>query len=219
MIFKTISSHKKNMHLTILFLLCTTFAHAQSDSIAVVRDTLPYEQYFTGVARKTAKINISEGDTLAFEKVGDVLDFLPADSTMRQMGIKDKTRRLPEEDYNIIIDTAYLFSIELEDDGDLHLLIGDIIDSIKTNLMTVEVSGLPDRRNPSFETLLDVRKTLYDEYPKCFSGKRVRPTKKFRKITIQGSLFFDNRHPATGKAHRPKTAFELHPITYIEFLE
>jgi hypothetical protein len=207
------------MRLTLLFLLFTTIASAQSDSIAVAHDTLPYEQYFKGIARKTAKINISEGDTLFFETVGDVLNFLPCDTTMQHKGIKDKTRRLPEEDFNVSIDTAYLFSIELEDDGDLHLLIGDIIDSVKTNLMTVEVSGLPDRRNPSYETLLSVRKTLYDEYPKCFSGKRVRPTKKFRKITLQGSLFFDNRHPATGKAHRPQTAFEIHPITYIEFLE
>ena len=207
------------MRLILLFLLLTTFAYAQSDSIAITHDTLPYEQYFKGVARKTAKINISEGDTLWFETVGDVLNFLPCDSTMKQKGIKDKTRRLPEEDFNICIDTAYLFSIELEEDGDLHLLIGDIIDSIKTNLMTVEVSGLPDRRNPSFETLLEVRKTLYDEYPKCFTGKRVRPTKKFRKVSITGSLFFDNRHPATGKAHRPTTAFEIHPITSIEFLE
>jgi hypothetical protein len=185
----------------------------------VTLDTLPYEQYFKGVARKTAKINISEGDTLTFDTVWDLLEYLPYDSTMRQKGIKDKTRRLPEEDHHVIIKCAYLFSMELEADGDLHLLIGDIIDSVKTNLMTVEVSGLPDRRNPSFETLLSVRKYLYEEYPKCFSGKRVRPTKKFRKITVQGSLFFDNRHPATGKAHRPKTAFELHPITHIEFLE
>ncbi len=207
------------MRLITLLLLLSTFAQAQSDSIAVVHDTLPYEQYFKGIARKTAKINISQGDTLWFETVGELLASLPSDSTMHQKGIKDKTRRLPEEDFNIVIGTAYLFSIEMEDDHDLHLLIGDMIDSVKTNLMTVEVSGLPDRRNPSFETLLDVRKTLYDEYPKCFTGKRVRPTKKFRKISITGSLFFDNRHPATGKAHRPTTAFELHPLTYIEFLE
>jgi hypothetical protein len=207
------------MRLTFLLLFLSHFAYAQADTSEIKIDTLPYEQYFKGVARKTAKTNISKGDTLLFETVGDVLNFLPCDSTMQQKGIKDKTRRLPEEDFNICIDTAYLFSIELEEDGDLHLLIGDIIDSVKTNLMTVEVSGLPDRRNPSFETLLDVRKTIYEEYPKCFSGKRVRPIKKFRKITLQGSLFFDNRHPATGKAQRPKTAFELHPITYIEFLE
>ncbi len=207
------------MRLTLLLLLFTTIASAQSDSIAVAHDTLPYEQYFTGKARKTAKINISEGETLLFETVCDLLEYLPPDSTMQQKGIKDKTRRLPEEDFNVIIKSAYLFSIELEDDNDLHLLIGDIIDSVKTNLMTVEVSGLPDARNPSYQRLLDVRKHLYEEYPKCFSGKRVRPTKKFRRITIQGSLFFDNRHPATGKVHRPKTAFELHPVTYIEFLE
>jgi hypothetical protein len=207
------------MRLILLFLLLASFAQAQSDSCAVAPDTLPYEQYFTGKARKTAKINISGGDTLTFKTVCDVLEYLPCDSIMLQKGIKDNSRRLPEENLNILIDTAYLFSIELEEDNDLHLLIGDYIDSVKTNLMTVEVSGLPDCRNPSYQTLLEVRKTLYDEYPKCFSGKKVRPTKKFRKICIQGSLFFDNRHPATGKAHRPKTAFELHPVTYIEFLE
>jgi hypothetical protein len=207
------------MRIILLFLLFTSFAQAQSDSCAVAHDTLPYEQYFKGVARKTAKINISEGETLLFETVCDLLEYLPPDSTMQQMGIKDKTRRLPEEDFNVIIKSAYLFSIELEDDNDLHLLIGDIIDSVKTNLMTVEISGLPDCRNPSYKTLLSVRKHLYEEYPKCFSGKRVRPTKKFRRITIQGSLFFDNRHPATGKANRPKTAFELHPVTYLRFWE
>lgn len=207
------------MRLISLFLLFSTLASAQSDSIAVAHDTLPYEQYFKGVARKTAKINISKCDTLTYYNVCDLLESLPSDSLMKTFKIKDNTRRLPEEDYNIIIKEAYLFSIEMEEDNDFHLLIGDIIDSVKTNLMTVEVSGLPDRRNPSFETLLNVRKTLYDEYPKCFAGKRVRPTNKFRKISVEGSLFFDNRHPATGKPNRPKTAFELHPVTCIEFLE
>ena len=207
------------MRLTIIFLLFSIFAQAQSDSVSVVRDTLPYEQYFSGKARKTAKINISKGDTLVFENVGDLLASLPPDSLMHQKGIKDNTRRLPEEEHNMRIKEAYLFSIEMEDDKDLHLLIGDIIDSVKTNLMTIEISALPDQRNPNYDILLDVRRALYEEYPKCFSGKRVRPTKKFRKISVKGSLFFDNRHPATGKAYRPQTAFELHPVTWIEFLE
>lgn len=33
------------MRLTIIFLLFFIFAQAQSDSVSVVRDTLPYEQY------------------------------------------------------------------------------------------------------------------------------------------------------------------------------
>jgi hypothetical protein len=202
----------KLMRLTILFLFYSIFAQAQIDNFAIEHDTLPYEQYFKGVARKTAKISISKGDTVTYATVGELLADLPSDSLMKTKGIKDNTRRLREEECNVVVEEAYLFSIEMEDDKDLHLLIGDILDSVKTNLMTVEVSGLPDSRNPSFKTLLEVRKTLYEEYPKCFTGKRVRPTKKFRKVRIEGSLFFDNRHPATGKAHRPKTAFEIHPI-------
>jgi hypothetical protein len=200
--------------ITLYLLLSLSFcAVAQEET-----DTLPYEQYFGGVARKTAKINISKGKLYTYASVGEFLQSLPSDEEMHAKGIKDNSRRLPEEERNILIEEAYLFSIEMEDDKDLHLLVGDIIDSTKTNLLTVEVSGLPDRRNPNYETLLEVRKTLYDEYPNCFSGKRVRPKKKFRPVKIKGSLFFDNRHPSSGKAHRPQTAFELHPITFIEFL-
>jgi hypothetical protein len=203
------------MKLTTLYLLLSLSFCATAQEAT---DTLPYEQYFEGVARKTAKTNISKGKLYTYASVGEFLKSLPSDEDMLAKNIKDNSRRLPEEEKNILIEEAYLFSIEMEDDKDLHLLIGDIIDSTKTNLLTVEVSALPDRRNPNYTTLLEVRKILYDEYPKCFSGKRVRPNKKFRPVKIKGSLFFDNRHPATGKAHRPQTAFELHPITLIEFL-
>lgn len=189
-------------------------------------DTENYLETFSGVVRGDVKTTPAEAQTEFYDHVYEVLETLPDDYEMYSR-VSDYSGPDASENRNVFIREAYVFYIKKEPDGDFHLIIGDTLNGEQINLMTAEISGLPlDTTTTAYEMLKRARRQLYERYPDFFEGdkirKYVRPTKNFPEIEIRGSLFFDTRHAAgtvgTGTL-KPETAWEIHPITYLNFLE
>ncbi len=196
------------------------------DNLEIVFEKEASEAYlndYVGKVRAHAKTTPSEKATKYYESVARVLKTLPTDSYMRRIGVGNSSPRTEDEDYNVFIKKAYIFYISKEEDSDLHLIIGDIVNGEKANLMTAEVSGLPaDKSSKAYYLLERTRRQLYEQYPDFFTGnkKTFRPRTQFPEIAIRGSLFFDNHHSAgqigTGSS-KPETVWEIHPVTYLAF--
>ncbi len=124
---------------------------------------------------------------------------------------------MAEERHNVVV-TAFLYASAKESDNDFHCIIGTA-PSQPRRFLNVEVSGLP--LNGPFRAQL---KTVRDKF-KGFFGHDL-PTHEYSKfdppipVRIAGSLFFDIDHPAgaVGPTRlKPTTAWEIHPVTDIEF--
>jgi len=129
--------------------------------------------------------------------------------------------RVKEEKVNVTIEEAYIYGIYREDDNDFHMIIGNGKTGAAMKLFNAEISGLPG--DVTDNLLAGVRKKITDRFGDiaCSSGA-FKPVGTLIPIKITGSLFFDVDHPA-GKVgfgvYKPKTAWEIHPVTAIEFLD
>jgi hypothetical protein len=183
-----------------------------------------YRIDYVGKVRAVAKTSIATRKTEFFETVGDFLATLPTDNYMRQTGVNDKSLRTVDENRNVLLKKAYIFHIKEEPDQDFHLLIGDLNEKgEKVNILNVEISGLPKNKTTKDYFFLErTRRQLYEKYPEFFTGnkKTFVPKSKFPEITVRGSLFFDSHHSPDqigSGAAKPKSVWEIHPVTYIEF--
>lgn len=180
--------------------------------------TLPYK----GKVRAAAKTSISKGKLQTYNTVGEFLASLPTDGYMRKTSINNNSLRTRDEDMNIFISNATIFYMKKEADNDLHVIIGDVIGGTKTNLLTIEIAGLPSVSSADYSTLLEARKSIYYQFQSFFDSKKKSQLlrKPYPQIALTGSLFFDNWHyAASNDITRPKTVFELHPVTKIVFLK
>ena len=85
--------------------------------------------------------------------------------------------------------------------------------------MNVEVSGLPDKSSPNYTVMKDLRDKIVGKFGKICGTKKLFINKPI-KISISGSLFYDIDHKpgVVGyKNLKPKTAWEIHPVTDITF--
>lgn len=80
---------------------------------------------FVGVARKAAKISVAPGVAQSFTDLGDVLDSLPSDASMRALNISKAANsgRLPQEEKLVVV-TAFLYASSRESDNDFHCIVG-----------------------------------------------------------------------------------------------
>ena len=197
------------------------FLFFKNEKVFSQNDIPYYTQAYRGKIRAAAKTSISKGRLHTYGTVGDFLASLPTDGYMRKTGINNNSARTRDEDMNIFIENAFIFYMKKEEDNDLHLVIGDVLDGVKINLLTIEIAGLPDVSAPDYNALLEARKAIYKQFQTFFDStqKSKRTRKPYPKIAVTGSLFFDNWHYAeTEDITRPDTVFELHPVTKIEFL-
>ena len=184
-----------------------------------------YVNYFGGESRYEAKTIPSEMEIDSFYTMDELIATLPPDDSMRAIGISETSGRTEEEDRNVYVAEALLFSIKKEADNDFHLIVGDTVNGERVHLMNMEISGLPeDTTSAAYYTLRHVRHILYNRYPEFFDGHR--KSLYFREqpplISIQGSLFFDIHHTAGqigSGLTKPKSVWEVHPITDILFYE
>ena len=108
--------------------------------------------------------------------------------------------------------------VKRESDNDYHMIIGD---QSASQFFNIEISGLPPSSSPASSQLKAARKAV-DQYfgkPVCNSGYHV--FSPGIKIQVTGSTFFDIDHPAGAvgpNGFKPKTAWEIHPVTSITFL-
>jgi hypothetical protein len=179
---------------------------------------------FAGEDRRDSKTSMSTGVVETYPSISALRSALPAEKHMLELGITRApgSKRTPEEDHNVTV-VGSIYAIRKESDNDFHLIVGDNDCNGGGCLITVELSGLPsDAGNPSLSTLAAVRSkflAFFGENPPGTS----RGYDKFDPaipVSLTGSLFFDVDHRAgiVGPAGlKPNSAWEIHPLTAIEF--
>jgi hypothetical protein len=129
--------------------------------------------------------------------------------------------RADEENKNITIDEAFIYGIYREDDNDFHMIIGNGKKGSKMHLFNAEISGLPG--DVDDQVLSAVRDKILARFGDiaCRDGA-FKPVGTLIPIKISGSIFFDVDHKAGVVGfgiYKPKTAWEIHPVTDIQFLD
>ena len=184
----------------------------------------PSPDNFRGTDREAAKISLASGSPETFQDVAALLhsSLFVADSKMlkhKPLISKDATSdRVAEERHNVVI-TGFLYASTKESDNDFHCIIG-MDPQQSRQFLNVEVSGLPVSgpfRVP-LKTVRDAFQEFFgDNLPTSGSYSKFNPPIKVR---ISGSIFFDVDHKAGSigpTGFRPKTAWEIHPVSEIVF--
>jgi hypothetical protein len=178
--------------------------------------------------RVTPKTTIVVGAPIEdFDSVGDLVRHLlktVPDSVMADLGITRQTEtRVKEENRNVRV-TGFIYAFKKEGDNDYHVILGDAPDIANPLYLNVEVSGIPvGGTNANRQRLISVRQVFKETLSLGTSGpnsyKRPHPPIPVR---VTGSLFWDVDHKpgAVGPDDfKPKTSWEIHPVSEIEFLE
>ena len=175
---------------------------------------------FAGLSRAYVKTNIGNGFLRTYANLNNFLRSLPRDIDMDEVvdALKKPWReRSIQEMKNVSVKNIYLIAYAREKDNDYHLILTD---SAQTAFFNAEISGLPSNATKSFKTLKAVR-TSFENFPgalNCGNYTKLETPLKIKKI--RGTIFFDTDHPGGTvgpQGMRPKTAWEIHPVTKIEF--
>ncbi len=186
--------------------------------------------FFAGKVRKFAKtVPHSGGRAKSFSSIADFLEWLPSDSSMKYgtpIDRSENSTRVSAEQRNIILKKVWLHAVYREEDNDFHLVLCDkqVYDG-EAALFSAEISGLPDPSKVSTRTMSDLedaRRALTDKIGDLSCGRTYIFKKGGLPVKVRGSLFFDIHH--AGQKHgrkglHPQSAWELHPITDLIWLD
>jgi hypothetical protein len=179
---------------------------------------------FRGNDRTAAKTSISDAVPEKLATFAELIATLPTDDAMMNHNptiTRDKGMdRVDEEKRNVVIEHAWVYAIKYEADQDWHLIAGTDPNGGDTKYFNTEVAGLPPNSSSAYDTLAGVRQQLADilgedQLPGPGSYSEYEPFA----VTISGSLFYDVDHKpgVVGPGDmKPKSAWEIHPITHIE---
>jgi hypothetical protein len=186
-------------------------------------DTFTVKEHHRGLP----KTRYAQALVQEFSDLRSLIRTLPSDRIMNRLTQKNQDwnfDRIGEEQRNVRV-VAYLFAVAKEKDNDFHLIVdddGDIQDGAKMN---VEVSGIPSD-SPDVATIRRVRNDFKAHFegdpPTKYTDASGRFPFRPKRVLIEGSLFFDTDHPAGTvgpEGYRPKSAWEIHPVRRIEFLD
>ena len=182
----------------------------------------PSPDAFRGNDRKAAKLSISNAQVESFDDLAALLDSLPTDASMTnhnpEITEDASSGRVTEEQRNVKL-KVWLYAAKKEADNDFHLIMGREPGKPK-RFLTMELTGLPASGDPFRPRLKSVR----DKF-KAFFGQDL-PGTQYDKydppvpVEVTGSLFFDVDHPAGAvgpQGLKPTTAWEVHPVTDLNF--
>jgi hypothetical protein len=225
-VVKTIVTKKNRTYRLIERKLPTTHSPDIVDSVATAAGVGPHD--FKGTSRKAAKISIVSGTPTSFSSIAELRasSTLAPEATMLALHIpfgagSADSNRVAEEQKNVTV-TAYIYSFKKEPDHDYHVIVGDAPGTPDLQFLNTEIAGLP-LSGEFREPLKDVRDFFRNQFDIGNSGPslyvEVDPPMQAR---ITGSIFFDMDHapPRDYVGHlgfQPMTAWEIHPITFIEF--
>ena len=193
--------------------------------LVLAQSGIPPTDVFKGTVRRIAKVNIFSGDAKPFDSIAALRESLQQDADMKALNIGKgaDVDRVDAEKSNVKV-PAYIYAFRKESDNDYHVIIGDKPGTPNLRYLNAEVSGIPvSGSKENRDQLWTVRKAfkqafqLGDEGPDAY----FRPDPPVP-VRITGSLFWDVEHwPQTvgPTDFAPKTAWEIHPISDIEFLE
>ena len=177
---------------------------------------------FRGTDRKGPKTSIATGSVEDFQDIGALVASLPDDNEMLNHTPpieKDSNSRFSEERRNVRV-PVWIYAIKYETDSDWHVIIGTDPSAGSKVFFNAEVSGLPPQTSAAHDTLLKVRNQLAEildnDLPK--TGNYHKYEEQIP-VSVQGSIFYDIDHApgVVGPTEmRPKTAWEIHPITNLE---
>lgn len=182
---------------------------------------------FAGKDRALVKTHTVSGHLVSFSNLNDLFasGLLIPDETMRngESGVKKdpEGERVDVEKKTVLIKQAFLYGIYRESDNDFHIIIGNGLAGSKRKLFNIEISGLPgDAPNSTLKT---PRKKIIARFGdiRCNDGA-FKPIDKLIPIRIKGALFYDIDHPPGHVGfgnYKPKTAWEIHPVQQIIFLD
>ncbi len=175
---------------------------------------------FDGSYRKPAKTSIAAHNAAGTSLRKLITRVLALDN--ESISVNSTSPRIEIEDSVVTLISVYLYAIARETDEDYHIIIGTSKNPATAKYFNIECSGLPATNDPAYTKLKTVREkvvALLGNTERCSEGYVKfldRP-----KVKIIGSLFYDKQHehnipgPASSK---PKTAWELHPITEFKML-
>lgn len=186
---------------------------------------------FDGKDRKIPKTTIlADVEVEEFATVAALIATLPTDEDMKQLsGItRDTMTRVDAEKRNVRV-SGFIYAFKKEDDNDYHIILGDPLGTDPPVYLNVEVSGIPvGGAAANRATLTTVRTDFKAAFQIAATGptKYKRPHDEFGQLSpvpvqITGSLFWDVDHPAGAVGpddFKPKTAWEIHPVSAITFL-
>jgi hypothetical protein len=182
---------------------------------------------FTGRDRLLPKTTIVDAEVEEFASVAKLLQQVLGkfpDTKMADMEITRSTdTRVDAEKRNVRV-TGFIHAFKKEGDNDYHVIFGDGPDAANPVYLNVEVSGIPvGGTNANRKRLIAVR----DQFKEAFNLGATGPNRYTRPsepipVRVTGSLFWDVDHKpgAVGPDDlKPKTSWEIHPVSEIEFLE
>jgi hypothetical protein len=188
---------------------------------------------FDGSYRKIVKYTPSKKSLEIIDDAG--LFFTQLASTQTEMC--NKRNSLPvasrsiKENRNVQFKTVYLYTFKRQSDEDYHVIFGTTNNISTAKFFNAEISGLSPVGTYGYDKLLKVRtdfETYFHVNNTCRNSYYKNDFRKHPiKICLSGSLFYDGEHckhyqdngPQNWKTMEVKVAWEIHPITGIEFLE
>lgn len=180
------------------------------------------DNHFAGSMRKAAKTSTPPSSAYQpFTKISDIFSVyhLPGDDQMPSQ-VTRSSPRIAIEKKGVVLNNVYLYAFTRESDNDYHLIVGDAPTRTTATLMNMEISGLPTPDNSALDkarAAFVAGLNLNDQT--CLSGYVVLMDNPIP-IHIEGPVFYDIDHkpgtigPVKGSVSlRPKTSWEIHPIT------
>ncbi len=177
---------------------------------------------FTGHDRAGAKEIVAKGPTKGYQDLKTLLNALPTDQAMlhHQPPITTRSPRVKEEDQNVTVASCWIFAVKHESDHDFHVILGSASTAAASAFLNAEICGIP-KTGPSIQALSQVRQVFVslvglNTIRNAYQGF-VKITPPLR-VKVAGSLFYDVDHKpgAVGPPGlKPKTSWEIHPITVI----
>ena len=194
--------------------------HGVLRASTVTNDNCDSDNRFDGSYRKTAKTSIATHNAAGTSLTKLINRVLALDN--ESISVSSTSPRITIEDSVVTLISVYLYAIARETDEDYHIIIGTSANPATAKFFNIESSGLPATGSPAFAKIKMAREkviALLGGMERC-SGGYVK-FNDHPKVKIIGSLFYDKEHahnipgPAGSK---PKTAWELHPVTEFKML-
>jgi hypothetical protein len=192
------------------------------EPLALAPGGAPSGDAFRGHDRKAAKLSIANASVEQLDDLAQVLDSLPSDAAMTSHNppiTEDAdSGRVTEEKRNVRV-RAWLYAAKKEADNDFHLIMGREPGK-PPRYMTMELTGLPPSGAPGRDRLKAVRDGFKTFFGQDLPGSSYDKYDPPIPVEVTGSLFFDVDHPAGAvgpQGLKPKTAWEVHPVTELVF--
>lgn len=177
---------------------------------------------FKGHDRALAKETVAKGAPKGYKDLKTLLKSLPTDQVMLNLKprLTVRSARLKQEDKNVTVTACWIYAVKHEKDNDFHVILGSARTAGASDFMNAEICGIPTT-GPWILTLEQVRQVFVSllglsTIQKAYKGvEKINPPLR---VKVAGSLFYDVDHKpgAVGPAGlKPKTSWEIHPITII----